>query len=75
MFNFTIKAIHIPGIENVVPDTISRLHEPNQWQKLGNILNNSGIYLLPNNLRFHMSKGSISLLIFQILNWLGWKVN
>jgi len=33
-YNFSIRAIHIPGTVNVIPDTISRLHEPVKYEKL-----------------------------------------
>ena len=74
-FNFSVKAIHIPGIINILPDAISRLHEPKQWFRMSDEFYKLGYYLFPNNFRFHMSKKAIYSLLFQILNWLGWKVN
>ena len=74
-FNFAIKAVHIPGVENITPDTISRIHEPGKLSLLSHLFLDKGIIIFPNNLRFHMSRKSISLLIFQILMWLGWRVN
>ena len=33
-FNFKIKAIYFPGVENVLADTVSRLHEPRGYERL-----------------------------------------
>lgn len=32
--NFSLSAIHIPGVLNEIPDCISRLHQPNQLRRL-----------------------------------------
>jgi hypothetical protein len=33
-YNFTVRAIHVPGSINTLPDTISRLHEPGKPELL-----------------------------------------
>ena len=33
-FNFKIKAIYFPGVENVLADAVSRLHEPRGYERL-----------------------------------------
>ena len=33
-FNFKIKAIYLPGVENVLADAVSRLHEPRGYERL-----------------------------------------
>ena len=38
-FNFTISAAYIPGVENIMADTISRLHEPGKFNLLGTLFN------------------------------------
>ncbi|KAK7484746.1 hypothetical protein BaRGS_00024031 [Batillaria attramentaria] len=37
-FNFSVRAIHVPGQVNIIPDTISRLHEPNKVERLQALL-------------------------------------
>ena len=37
-FNFTVRAVHIPGIIHIVPDCISRLHENGQILHLMSLL-------------------------------------
>ena len=39
-FNFRLRAIHIPGKLNQLPDAISRLHEPGQALRLQSLLSN-----------------------------------
>ena len=73
-FNFEIKMHYIPGEFNKVADSISRLNEPKMWSIAETLLREKHHILLPNSLRFHMSKSSIHFLLFQILNWLNWKV-
>ena len=75
IYNFDIKAIHIPGAQNEIPDAISRLNEAKQWSRLSNLMLNNGVIIFPNNIRFHMSRRAIHFLILQILNWLGWKIS
>ena len=38
-FSFTISAAYIPGIENIMADTISCLHEPGKFDLLGTLFN------------------------------------
>ena len=38
MFNFRLKAVHVPGEDNVLADIISRLHEPDARQYLNILL-------------------------------------
>ena len=33
-FNFKIKAIYFPEVENVLANTVSRLHEPRGYERL-----------------------------------------
>ena len=48
MFNFRLKAVHVPGEDNVLADRISRLHEPDARQYLN-------ILLALSPLSWHMS--------------------
>ena len=36
--NFRLKAIYYPGISNTIADRVSRLHEPNGYENLVNVL-------------------------------------
>ena len=45
-FNFNISAVHIPGVDNTIADTISRLHEPGKLNWLSCLLNVPVSYLL-----------------------------
>lgn len=74
IYNFDLKAHYIPGEFNILADSISRLHENKMWGVAEENLFYKQHILLPNSLRFHMSKESINFLIFQILTWLNWKV-
>ena len=38
-FNFNISAVYIPGVDNTIADTISRLHEPGKLNLLSSHLN------------------------------------
>lgn len=58
-FNFTIRAIHVPGQVNILPDTVSRLHEPNKLHQLRTLIaqwhhSSHQTLCLP----FHMSQSS-----------------
>ena len=45
-FNFNISAVYIPGVDNTIADTISRLHEPGKLNLLSSLLNVPVSYLL-----------------------------
>ena len=47
-FNFDISAVYIPGVDNTIADTISRLHEPGKLNWLSCVLNVPVSYLLQN---------------------------
>lgn len=34
MYNFRLKAVYLPGVHNQIADCISRLHEPNSYERL-----------------------------------------
>ena len=70
LYNFEIRCVYIPGVDNKVADAISRLHEKGQFYNLELLLAPRLHSLLPTGLRFHMSKSAIHFLILQILLWL-----
>ncbi|KAK7490569.1 hypothetical protein BaRGS_00018172 [Batillaria attramentaria] len=37
-YNFTVRAIHVPGLLNTFPDTVSRLHERGKCKQLAILL-------------------------------------
>ena len=74
-YNFEIDYYHIPGKINTLADTISRLHENGRWFQLEALLRQSGTFLKPQFIKFHMSAKSISYLIFQIKRWLELKMS
>lgn len=45
-FNFTISACYVPGVDNIVADTISRLHEPGKIRQLACLFNLSFSHVL-----------------------------
>jgi hypothetical protein len=63
--NFAVSAVHVPGIDNNVPDAISRLHLPGQLQRLGRLLYDRGITSF---LPCHMSDSSLYFLLSQVAN-------
>ena len=70
-FNFELECIHISGVNNKLPDTISRLHEKGQFFQLESLLHHFyGDGLHPLALRAHMSSKAIYFLILQIRSWL-----
>ena len=69
-FNFNFYPEFIRGQDNILPDTISRLHEKGKLTQLESLLIQFyGVTLHPVNLRFHMSHAAILFLIFQIVKW------
>ena len=70
--NFTIEAVHIPGLTNEIPDAISRLHEPGQIARFISLYrgqcteNSEQGFWLPN----HMTVKSMLDLTPQIKSWL-----
>ena len=64
-YNFTISAIYLPGKENTIADTISRLHEPGMICKLRSLLGLPCISIVTG---YHMSHKSQKP-IFQVLSW------
>jgi hypothetical protein len=62
-FNFTVRAIHVPGLINSLPDAISRLHEPGKPQVLHRLLNNWHHGMTLCELNDHMSVKSKRFLL------------
>ena len=63
-YNFSVRAIHVPGLLNTIPDTISRLHEKGKCKQLAMLLANwwhSPAYFL--ELSGHMSVQSRRFLL------------
>ena len=59
-FDFSIVAQYIPGSQNVIADTISRLYEPSMQQKLQKLLSVfRNAYYLP----YHISPRAILSLL------------
>ena len=71
-YYFALRAIHVPGAINLLPDTISRLHEPGNLDTLSVLLQNwfHGRYR-PSPVSLHMSAGTHhQLLCAQVARWL-----
>ncbi|MES9879857.1 MAG: reverse transcriptase domain-containing protein [Sedimenticola sp.] len=60
--NFHLTAKHIPGVQNFVADSASRLHSPGHLQRLAP-------YIAPNPLVWHMSLGSLTFLLDRFKSW------
>ena len=74
-YNFKLIFIHIPGILNVLPDSISRLHERGQIGNFRNVLSNWHHCRVPainfvNNVNYE----SCIALLSQVLLWI-WRQN
>lgn len=73
IFNFKIRAVHIPGEENIVADAVSRLHVQKFYDLLVPFWS-----LHPHSLRFlwpvfflqHMSYGAFLSVCLQMIRWL-----
>jgi len=63
-YNFHLKAVHIPGKNNVKADVISRLHEPGAFWSLDNPMCKPGPWSFPNQC---ISKKSVSNLFYRFL--------
>ena len=76
VYNFDICPVHLRGADNLLADTISRLHEKGKFTQLQSLL---WLYFRSHisiwDLRYHLSYSAISFLIFQILDWWPWKGN
>ena len=42
-YNFHLTSRHLPGIHNVIADSLSRLHEPGQWERVIEFTSANGI--------------------------------
>ena len=68
-YNFTIRAIHIPGCINEIPDSISRLHQTGQVLRLVSILSlwfHSRVYV---SWVVHMSPAAFQVIQHQVITW------
>ena len=70
-YNFKMRAIHIPGVINQLPDSISRLHEPGQLLRLHSLLStwNHANQLPEITWSNHMSLGSLQVIQHQLERW------
>ena len=64
-YNFSVRAIHIPGLINMIPDTVSRLHEPKMCQQLSLLLKNWSHAAVCDEIDFrnHMSEKSFMFFV------------
>ena len=80
-YNFRLKAIHIPGSLNDLPDAISRLHEPGQILRLKSLLDNwhrHSQYHAHIDWASHMSCYAFQVVLPRLRQWhsrLSWKLN
>lgn len=71
-FNFKLVSIHIPGVLNQLPDSISRLHERGQVLRLHSLLKNwfhckfNGFFI---NWSDHMSFAALQVIQPQLEHW------
>jgi hypothetical protein len=77
MYNFEIIGLHIPGHKNILPDTISRLHQPGFLPWLASMLGYNKINLNVSNfvasITKHVSQNALGALFPQIEKYLrGW---
>lgn len=74
-FNVKLIFVHVPGVLNVIPDSISRLHERGQFRNLYNALSNWYHGWFPClNFVNHINFESCVALLSQVLHWL-WRQN
>lgn len=62
-YNFVLRAIHVPGLLNTMPDTISRLHESGKMQLLQRLLCNWHHGVVNYDLSCHMTQKSLDFLL------------
>lgn len=65
-YNIRLRAVHVCGVLNTMPDTISRLHENGKLAKLYTLLANwmHGRFFFP-KLCDHMSVEAIKFMLFR----------
>ena len=67
-YNFTVTAVHIPGVDNVIADSISSFHELGQIQRF--VIELSSTYNMLNNVQLdfahHMSANALLSILCQI---------
>jgi hypothetical protein len=75
-YNFHVVAIFMPGVRNVIADTVSRLHEPGQLLRLEAIVNDwfwthGGVNeaFMGTSLCNHMSMGALFSIFSQVQAW------
>jgi hypothetical protein len=76
IYNFKISVRYIPGVDNRLADTISRLHEKGQLMMLESLLRTPG-YMGAFDLKLplHLTINGLLFISSQIQWWLGWKEN
>jgi hypothetical protein len=76
LYNFYLKVEFIPGADNIMADTISRLHENGNLCKLEALINNGLCYNSINlNLALHISINGLLFLHPQIAKWIALKLH
>ena len=69
-FNFNFYPHFIRGQDNILPDTISRLHEKGKFMLLESLLHQIyDVHLNPLQIRLHMSHKALSFLMLQVVKW------
>jgi hypothetical protein len=78
-YNFRLKAIHIPGALNDLPDAISRLHEPGQVLRFKSLMDNwhyQRLYANSMDWASHMSYAAFQIILPRLRQWhsrLNWR--
>ena len=76
IFNFQIRAVHIPGKQNILADAISRLHSSHSFSTFHNYFDISASTVLQMYLKFHthMSFKAFVAIYPQVVQWtMDWK--
>ena len=71
-YNFKLHAIHMPGVLNQLPDSISRLHEQGQVLRLHPLLKNwhhCAFQRYVIDWSKHMSSGALQVIQPQLVSW------